>query len=103
MILEKTKISYHNEDYDGVYVTLENGEETSNTDAGVPMLFADFQLWIDIVGEERLQSDEEDVPQDYEGEKVDGDVYYYDLNVLRYCSGDLSEEDFKEWVMDCID
>lgn len=103
MILEKTKIKYHSEDYDGVYVTLEKGEETNNTDAGVPMLFADYQLWLDIVGEETLKSDKEDLPQDYEGEKVDGEVYYYDLAVMFYCKGDTPDDEFKKWVLDCID
>lgn len=103
MILKKDKVIYHGNEYDAVWVTLEDGEQTANTDAGVPMLFADYQLWLDIVGEETLNSDKEDVPQDYEGEKVDEQVYYYDLAVMFYCWGKTPEEEFKKWVMDCID
>lgn len=103
MILEKTKITYHGDEYDGVYVTLEEGEETSNTEAGTKMLFASIELWIDIIGEETLKSDRADVPQDAEGEKVDETVYYYDLSALFYCLGEMSREEFTQFAMDCID
>lgn len=103
MILKKDKIIYHGNEYEAVWVTLENGEQTADTKAGVPLLFADIELWLDIVGEETLNSDKEDAPQDYEGEKIDEKVYYYDLSVSCFCLGEISEKDFKKWAYECID
>lgn len=95
MKLEKTKITYHGRKYDGVYVTLDENEFFK-------MLFADIQLWFDIVGDNRLNSDEPDEPQDEEGEDVDNSIYYYDLSVSMYCHDKMSTEKFKEFVLNAI-
>lgn len=102
MKLEKTKITYHGRKYDGVYVTLDENEATMNTPCGFKMLFADISLWFDIVGDERLISDEPDEPQDEEGEDVDNSIYYYDLSVSMYCHDKMSTEKFKEFVLNAI-
>lgn len=103
MKLEKTKITYHGNEYDGVYVTLDENEATVNTPCGFEMLFADIQLWFDIVGDDRLNSDEADEPQDEEGEEVDNSVYYYELSVLLYCNDIISTEKFERFVLDTVD
>lgn len=102
MQLEKTKITYHEKEYDGVYVTLYENEETVDTPCGFRMLFADISLWFDIVGDNRLNSDEPDEPQDEEGEEVDNSIYYYDLSVSMYCHDKMSTEKFKEFVLNAI-
>lgn len=103
MKLEKTKIKYHENEYDGVYVTLEEKEATKNTEAGQKMLFADITLWVDIVGMNTLNSDESDDPQDEEGKEVDSKVYYYDLAASFYCNDNLTREQFESFVLDSID
>ena len=103
MKLEKTKITYHGMKYDGVYVTLDENEATVNTPCGFEMLFADIQLWLDIVGDDRLNSDEADEPQDKEGEEVDNSVYYYDLCVSLYCNDIISTEKFERFVLDTVE
>ena len=103
MQLEKTKITYHGNEYDGVYVALNENEATVNTPSGFRMLFADIELWFDIVGDERLISDEPDEPQDEEGEEVDNSIYYYDLSVSMYCHDKMSTEKFEKFVLDTID
>lgn len=103
MELEKTKIQYHGQDYDGVYVTLDEEEATKNTEAGQKMLFADITLWVDIVGMDTLNSDDSDDPQDEEGEEVDSKVYYYDLAASFYCNDNLTREQFENFVLDSID
>lgn len=103
MKLEKTKITYHGNEYDGVYVTLDENEATVNTPCGLKMLFADIELWFDIVGDNRLNSDEPDEPQDEEGEDVDNSIYYYDLSVSMYCHDKMSTEEFKKFVLDTVD
>lgn len=103
MKLEKTKIKYHENEYDGVYVTLEENEATKNTEAGQKILFADITLWLDIVSMDTLSSDDSDDPQDEEGEEVDSKVYYYDLAVSFYCNDNLTREQFENFVLDSID
>ena len=103
MQLEKTKITYHGRKYDGVYVTLDENEATVNTPCGFKMLFADIQLWFDIVGDNRLNSDEPDEPQDEEGEEVDNSIYYYELRVSLYCNDIISTEKFERFVLDTVD
>lgn len=103
MKLEKTSIKYHEKCYDAVKVTLDEKEATPNTPSGIPMLFADINLWIDIVGENRLESNEPDEPQDKEGEETDSMVYYYELHALYYCLGQCSREEFERFVLDTID
>lgn len=103
MDLKKTKITYHEREYDGVYVTLDKNEATVNTPCGFEMLFADIQLWLDIVGDDSLNSDEPDEPQDKEGEEVDNSVYYYDLCVSLYCNGKMPTEKFERFVLDAVD
>lgn len=103
MQLEKTKITYHGNEYDGVYVTLDENEATVNTPCGFEMLFADISLWFDIVGDDRLNSDEADEPQDKEGEEIDNSVYYYDLCVSLYCNGKMPTEKFERFVLDAVD
>ena len=103
MQLEKTKITYHGNEYDGVYVTIDENEATVNTPCGFEMLFADISLWFDIVGDDRLNSDEADEPQDKEGEEVDNSVYYYDLCVSLYCNGKMPTEKFERFVLDAVD
>lgn len=103
MKLEKTKITYHGRKYDGVYVTLDENEATVNTPCGFKMLFADISLWFDIVGDERLISDEPDEPQDEDGEEVDNSVYYYELSVSLYCNDIISTEKFERFVLDTVD
>lgn len=103
MKLEKTSIKYHGNIYDAVKVTLDESEATPNTSAGIPMLFADINLWFDIVGENGLKSDGPDEPQDKEGEEIDNMVYYYELHALYYCLGQCSREEFEQFVLDTID
>ena len=70
MLLKKDKVVYHGNEYDAVWVTLEEGEEKPiDSITGNKLLLADYQLWLDIVGEETLNSDREDEPQDEEGEE----------------------------------
>lgn len=102
MKLEKTKITYHGKEYDGVYATLDENEETVDTPCCFKMLFADIELWFDIVGDNRLNSDESDEPQDEEGEEVDNSIYYYDLSVSMYCHDKMSTEKFKEFALNAI-
>lgn len=103
MKLEKTKITYHGMKYDGVHVTLDENEATVNTPCGFKMLFAEIQLWFDIVGDNRLNSDEPDEPQDEEGEEVDNPIYYYELSVSLYCNDRISRERFERFVLNTID
>lgn len=103
MQLEKTTVTYHGNKYDAVNVALDKNEATVNTPCGFEMLFADIQLWLDIVGDDRLNSDEPDEPQDKEGEDVDNSVYYYDLCVSLYCNGKMPTEKFERFVLDAID
>lgn len=103
MQLEKTTVTYHGNKYDAVNVTLDKNEATVNTPYGFEMLFADIQLWLDIVGDNRLNSDEADEPQDKEGEDVDNSVYYYDLCVSLYCNGKMPTEKFERFVLDAVD
>lgn len=103
MLLKKDKVVYHGNEYDAVWVTLEEGEEKPiDSITGNKLLLADYQLWLDIVGEETLNSDREDEPQDEEGERIDKKVYYYDIAVMFYCWGKTSDEEFKEWILDNI-
>lgn len=103
MQLEKTTVTYHGNKYDAVNVTLDKNEATVNTPCGFEMLFADIQLWLDIVGDKGLNSDEADEPQDKEGEDVDNSVYYYDLCVSLYCNGKMPTEKFERFVLDAVD
>lgn len=103
MKLEKTSIKYHGNEYDAVRVTLDENEATPNTPAGIPMLFADINLWVDIVGDSGLESNEPDGPQDKDGEEIDSMVYYYELHALYYCLGQCSREEFERFVLDTID
>lgn len=103
MQLEKTTVTYHGNKYDAVNVTLNKNEATVNTPCGFEMLFADIQLWLDIVGDDRLNSDEADEPQDKEGEDVDNSVYYYDLCVSLHCNGKMPTEKFERFVLDAVD
>lgn len=103
MQLEKTTVTYHGNKYDAVNVTLDKNEATVNTPCGFEMLFADIQLWFDIVSDDRLNSDEADEPQDKEGEDVDNSVYYYDLCVSLYCNGKMPTEKFERFVLDAVD
>lgn len=103
MLLKKDKVIYHGNEYDAVKVTLDENEATPNTPAGIPMLFADISLWFDIVGENGLESDKPDEPQDKEGEEIDSMVYYYELHALYYCLGQCSREEFERFVLDTID
>ena len=103
MQLEKTKITYHGRKYDGVYVTLGENEETLDTHCGFKMLFADIELQFDIVGDNRLNSDEPDEPQDEEGEDVDNSIYYYDLSISMYCHGKMPTKRFERFVLDTVD
>mgnify|MGYP001207763058 FL=1 len=103
MKLEKTIIKYHGNIYDAVKVTLDENEATPNTPSGIPILFADINLWIDIVGDGRLESDRCDEPQDKDGEEVDNMVYYYELHALYYCLGQCSREEFERFVLDTTD
>lgn len=103
MKLEKTSIKYHGNIYDAVKVILDENEATPNTPAGIPMLFAEIQLWFDIVGDNRLNSDEPDEPQDEEGEEVDNSIYYYDLSISMYCYGKMPTERFERFVLAVID
>ena len=103
MQLEKTKITYHGNEYDGVYVALNENEATVNTPCGFKMLFAEIQLWFDIVGDNRLNSDEPDEPQDEEGEDVDNSIYYYELSISMYCHGKMPTERFERFVLAVID
>lgn len=103
MKLGKTKIKYHENEYDGVYVTLEENEATKNTEAGQKMLFADITLWIDIVGMDKLDSNDNDDPQDDEGEEVDRKVFYYDLAVSFFYNDSMTRKQFESFVLDSID
>lgn len=103
MKLEKTSIKYHGNIYDAVKVILDENEATPSTPAGIPMLFADINLWVDIVGENGLKSDGPDEPQDKEGEEIDNMIYYYELHALYYCLGQCSREEFERFVLDTID
>jgi hypothetical protein len=103
MKLEKTSIKYHENYYYAVKVTLDENEATPNTPSDIPMLFADINLWVDIVGEKGLESDKPDEPQDKDGEEIDSMVYYYELHALYYCLGQCSREEFERFVLDTID
>lgn len=100
MELEKGKITYKDNDYDVVYITLEDGidDELINEIGYHDLVFADIGLWLDLVGKEKLQSDERDLPCNAEAREIDNSIYYYDVNVSRFCAGEMNETDFKRWV-----
>jgi hypothetical protein len=96
MKLEKTTCSYQGKQYGIVDVT-PNRKETDWTLEGLsfPLHFGSIAL-LNAIG------DKDDEPKNWEAEKIDDDVFYYDLEVDLYLSGLCPDNEFKEFVAGVI-
>lgn len=94
MKIKKSTVNYHGITYPTVIVVAEESDNFVGYPVGNEWEIADIDLWIDIVGDERLNSDKPDEPQDEEGDKLDLQIYnYIDTDTCgRFHRGEISEE-----------
>lgn len=96
MKLVRTTCCYQGKEYGIINVTPSEDERDWTLDGlKFPLHFGSIAL-LNAIG------DDNDEPKDWEAEKIDDEIFYYDLEVDLFWGEDISEDRFKSFLMRVI-
>jgi hypothetical protein len=92
MKLARTTCCYHGKQYGIVEVTPNDEERDWTLDGlSMPLNFGSLSL-LNAIG------DDNEEPKDWEAERIDNDIFYYDFDVDLYLSGLCPDNEFKDFI-----